>query len=364
MNYVQKIKKMSSFFGNICAAQNIGSMECLPEKLILVPLLRCNYNCITCSQDHTDKRELPEACLTKIEAVLPFVKMVNITGGEPLMYGHLTRLLDQLGRYEVDIMLGTNGSLLTEKRREEIVANRVRWLKISVDGGTAKDYNRIRSIGNFNKVMLNVAKVSALSLKHKTSWPEIQFNFVALRSNIKSLKNLVTMAAEVGCSQINVIYCVCWNDALAKDSLYFCQNFSDEQMLLAAEMGKRLGVHVAIPKLFAECNRSKQEKNWLNTERCTEPFKNLSVTVEGKSGICCGYNGRHGDLKTQSFEEVWNHPTWMHIRQTVNTANESIICRNCTANKQDSTNIVSHMPNKTIRESAMIYHRLPLHQAI
>lgn len=356
MQYVQNIKAMNAIVAAAAAASNTGRLFSMPEKMILVPLLRCNFQCVTCSQDHSCRDELPESCLEKLEPVFPFIKMVNITGGEPLMYKGITRLLALLGQYEIDIMFGTNGSLLSEARRREIMDAQVRWLKFSIDGGTPEAYNRIRTNGNFFKVMRNVGEMAKLRLVCGSRNPEMQFNFVGLKSNIGSLKNLVPLAAELGVAQINVIYCVCWNDVLSADSLFFHQEYSDTQMMLAAEIGRRLGVNVALPELFSEKKQRVQEKSWLNTSRCDEPFRNISITTQGQAGICCGYGGRFGDLTTESFDELWNHPKWVRIRETVNTDNESTICKNCTANKQKSRNYKSHFSTRELYEKACAAH--------
>lgn len=353
MQYVQNIKQMNGFMATVAAKSHVGRLVSMPSKIIINLLDKCNFNCRTCCQDHNGEREFPKICLDKLEQVLPFVRTVNLTGGEPLMYTHLSRLFDLFSRYEVDVTLGTNASLMTERRRHEIL-NAVTTLKVSVDGGTPESYNDIRQNGNYYKVMMNIAKLSELKAKVGCCRPQIQFNFVALRSNVKSLKQLIVMAAELGVSQVNVIYSVCWNDELAQDSLYFHQEMSDEVIGMAVELGKTLGVNVCAPMRFA--SKERDATSWLNTDFCDMPFTTIGFSPEGKATFCCGQSGRYGDLVIQSFDEIWNHKLFRKIRETVNTDNEMDICRNCTANKQDATNIVSHIPNPVIRAKALAHH--------
>jgi hopanoid biosynthesis associated radical SAM protein HpnH len=89
-----------------------------PLVLMLEPLFRCNLACAGCGKiqypAHILKKHLPvEACLRAVDEC--GAPMVSIPGGEPLLYPHIERLVDELIRRRKYVYLCTNALLLREK---------------------------------------------------------------------------------------------------------------------------------------------------------------------------------------------------------------------------------------------------------
>lgn len=346
--YYAEMKEMNTISRKVYAANHIGCIDSFPEEIIILPTLKCNYSCITCTQDHSDASEYPDVFLKELEGILPFARFVNITGGEPLLYSKFFDLVDIISKYETRYWLVTNGSLLDKNKSARIADSSIQNIKFSIDGGTKDSYKLIRRIGDFNKVMQNVAEFMLQKIHRKRFDIGVQFNFVALQQNIDSLPRLVTIAGNMGVDQVNVIYCVCENEALARNSLFFDQQRSDEKMVIAAEIGKKLGVHVALPKLFSDLDAGCT--SWMNTNTCDFPFKFVGIERDGRISICCGTGVRKGNMFTDGFKKAWNDPLWVKIRETVNTENEIDVCKNCTLCKQKPKNVYSHIPNKELAD--------------
>jgi MoaA/NifB/PqqE/SkfB family radical SAM enzyme len=49
--------------------------------------------------------------------------------------------------------------------------------------------------------------------------------------------------------------------------------------------------------------------------RCQRPWTALLITTGGDCYNCCYQRGKLGNLREQSFEEVWNGPVAQEIRQ-------------------------------------------------
>lgn len=357
MSYFANMRSMNSIARQVYMHNHVGRLDSFPEEIILLPTMRCNYSCITCTQDHNDPREYPESFLEELGRILPFAKFVNITGGEPLLYPHFDRLVSIISASECNYWLVTNASLLTPRWVDKLLDSPLQTIKFSIDGGTAQDYAKIRVVGNFYKVIKNIAGFMAGRLEKNRLDIHTQFNFVALRDNIESLPKLVALAGELGIHQINVIYCVCGTDRMAENSLYFHQGLSDEKMLLAHEMGKRIGVDVMLPRLFNA--PAPEASSWLNTRTCDFPFKFMAVELDGSVGVCCGTSVRKGDIFKNGFDATWNDPLWVKLRQRVNTDDELELCKNCTLCKQTPGLLASHIPDAEIAARALAKHGMP-----
>ena len=354
MSYYANMKTINSIARQVYAANHLGELDSFPEEITLTPTMHCNFNCVTCTQDHKDPREYPQSFIAQLEEILPFVKFVNINGGEPLLYKHLDELITTITAKETRFWLVTNGSLLNESWREKLVGSALQVIKFSIDGGTPQAYAAVRPHGTFFKVLGNIAQFMKRKITEKRHDVWTQFNFVALRDNIESLPKLAAIAAELGINQINVTYCVCFTPYLAERSLYFHQELSDEKIMLTQEIGDKYGVTIAAPKLFS--GKSSGKDSWLDAKTCDFPFKYMAVELSGKIGICCGSSIRRGNIFENGFAATWNDPFWVKIRETVNTENETEMCRNCILCKQKPDNILSHIPDKELARRMLALH--------
>ncbi|OIO01191.1 MAG: hypothetical protein AUJ49_08430 [Desulfovibrionaceae bacterium CG1_02_65_16] len=352
MLYAQNMKTMNSVARQVYMRNHIGALDTFPEEIILLPTMRCNYNCVTCGQNHADEREYPQSFMEELKGILPFAKFVNITGGEPLLYKHFDELISVISAGHCDYWLVTNASLLTERWRAKLLDSPLRTIKFSIDGGSPQAYARVRPVGNFFKVLKNIAEFMRDKYARGRLDIHTQFNFVALKDNIDSLPKLVAIAGDLGIHQVNVIYCVCDSEYLAERSLFFNQELSDEKMLLAREIGLARGVDVALPKLFSA--QAPEAESWLNARTCDFPFKFMAVELDGKIGTCCGTSIRRGNIFRDGFAATWNDPFWVRLRETVNTPDELEMCRNCTLCKQAPGLAASHIPNADLARRAAL----------
>lgn len=295
-----------------------------PSTLLLSPSQKCNFRCRTCMQRHTGE-ELPPETLKKIEAILPYVSLVDFVGGEPLLLDSFDRVIDWGAKYGCKLETVTNGVLLNERWRERIVENMTN-IRVSVDGATPKTYEYVRRYPNLKKVLSNIAKLALLKVQRDSPTPLIELNFVAMRANIKELPALTVMAADLGVQAIRVIYMMAHNEELAKQSLYFCQEQSDAYMTKAIAMGQEVGVRVQVPGLFRDAGKAAQggHQNY-----CVGPWHFLGVEHNGDAKICCGGAPHFGNLNTMSFREFWSNKKLRNLRRVINTPNQPLYCKNC-----------------------------------
>jgi hopanoid biosynthesis associated radical SAM protein HpnH len=98
--------------------QKLRGRKRYPLVLMLEPLFRCNLACAGCGKiqypAHILKRQLTlEQCLSAVDEC--GTPMVSIPGGEPLMYPHIGRLVEELVKRKKYVYLCTNAILLKEK---------------------------------------------------------------------------------------------------------------------------------------------------------------------------------------------------------------------------------------------------------
>jgi MoaA/NifB/PqqE/SkfB family radical SAM enzyme len=352
MQYLSNIKDMNAITNRVFATQSTGKVMTFPEQITLMALQKCNYKCAMCTEwQREEQPDISMEVLEMIRPVLPFVRSLFITGGEPFMYKHLEDLFAMGNEAGCDLSMVTNGSLLDEKRREMVLRYQLRQLKISLDAGKSSTYKAIRG-GNYYKVIGNILELAKLKAQRGLVFPEIRLGFVAMKKNIAELPKLVVTAAEIGVTDIFATYMGVQHEPSIPDSLYFYQEMSDEYMLAATDVAKRHGIRLELPPLFSESH--KQEHVCDRThEYCFEPWRNLFIRPTGQCNLCCGGGGGCGNLSETSFMEMWNHPARVHAREKVNSDNPPKLCLSCKTVKQNSRDLGTHFNSKGLQDAAL-----------
>ncbi|MBI4807311.1 MAG: radical SAM protein [Desulfovibrio sp.] len=358
MEYTQNLKDLNELANSVYMTNHVGQVNSFPEFITVMPLVKCNYNCIMCAESERDSdKELSELALSRLEPILPFARTLFITGGEPLMYSHLERMLQSGAKAGCNLWMVSNGSLLTERKREMLLDAGLSQIKISLDAATPKTYKKIRG-GNFFKVLSNIGALSELKLKHGVQLPSIQLGFVAMRSNIAELGKLAVIAGNLGVDSIYVSTCTIHHEHMLEESLYFHQEYADHHMLKAIEMARSAGVYLERPPLFSELAAKSLES--LHQDRtgnmCREPWKTIFIRYDGSVNLCCGGGGSCGNLNDSTFFEVWNHPARVKARERVNTPDPLPACKACHTVKQTATNISSHIPDANLAKLGIERH--------
>ncbi len=158
---------------------------------------RCNLFCAHCRAAAADEQysgELSTAdCCRIIDQISEVGKPVLIlTGGEPLLRQDLFRIAGYAVAKGFRVVLGTNGTLLSDEIAARLKAVPVTRLGISLDFPEPALQDRFRGMdGAFHKVMagFEVARRAGL---------EVQVNCTVTRLNVNHLEKLLATALEVG----------------------------------------------------------------------------------------------------------------------------------------------------------------------
>ncbi|MCX7846277.1 MAG: radical SAM protein [Dictyoglomaceae bacterium] len=124
----------------------------------------CNLRCRHCYQERFDReRDLPPNFLEKIiKDIINVLKendysslSINITGGEPLISPLLFPILNILEKEDFvkELSIITNGEYLERMQNKLASYKKLKYLKISFEGGRKETNDYIRGRGNFNRVI-------------------------------------------------------------------------------------------------------------------------------------------------------------------------------------------------------------------
>lgn len=121
-----------------------------------------------------------------IQMVEAGIKAIEITGGgEPTMWPRFDDLISNLAKWDREIGLVTNGSLLNDKRIDLITKNCL-WVRISMDSATPAVHKKVHRTPNyaFETRLNNIRKIA----KYKDDSLTLGISFIINPDNLEDIK--------------------------------------------------------------------------------------------------------------------------------------------------------------------------------
>ena len=347
MNLHQDVTRLNERLNDFYVEHNTQEIDTFPKMITLTTTLRCNYRCWMCYQQSFEG-DMNWKIIEKLTHVLPFVKTLQLFGGEPLLYPRSKELFQLASDNACEIQVITNGSLLTRKNRELILGHNVSQVKISLESASQSSYHDIRG-GNLDTVFNNIEMLSKGRPHSRFTPPEIQINFVAMHRNIRELPAVIERAAYCGVDSLLVLYMNCGQrEDLAKESLFLHKEISDHYMQKALNVGKQSGVEVIIPGFFST--------NLPNPEidkTCHSPWKNCLIDIHGNVSFCCGGAGTIGNILKTPFNELWHGEKCTEFRRIVNTEKQPPCCQTCRVKSRNHRELSFHIRDAKLGQRLM-----------
>ncbi len=360
----------------------IEIMDRNPEHVWIEPTNRCNTRCTHCEHYYRHFGEDMPFDLFQIirDHILDGVTSAELIGyGEPFMAKNYWEIFDELVRRNIRIASTSNGILLRDDARVSKLMNHHMTLSLSIDGARKETLEFVRPYIKWHKML---ETLECLKRNADAAGPDrkfkLWFNFVAMKQNIGDLPELVRIAAKYGCSQINILplgfeelfekvngqslqdspelVSPAFMEALPlamdlgvnlvvppafKDMIFEGAEggrgirgrvaYAGRYVKLGVEYVKRRGVSRAFKKLESESAAppADRPKAKVGGSWCMMPWKDSYIGSGGTVYPCCIMSEELGNLKEQSWPEVWNGPGYRNLRRTTHSWNPSSVCRTC-----------------------------------
>ncbi len=320
----------------------------LPTELQVEVTGACNLACRMCLVRYRPKLGKTEGamCFHTFKGLvdeLPSLEKVTLQGlGEPLLAPDLLRMVEYAAARDIRIGFNTNGTFLTRKKSERLVAAGLDWLNVSLDGATAATYESIRDGSDFARVRENVLDLVDVMRAHDAERPTVSLVFVAMRRNVRELPELVRLAAEWGVRRLyvqNLSHSFSDTDPFgsyreirefaAHEALWAEKNEEGERLFDEARaVAAEIGVDLRLPRL-AEPPANRM----LGSPGCHWPFSAAYVTHDAKVQPCCMVMGADravlGDAEREGFAAVWRGEPYKSFRAALLTDDPPEVCRGC-----------------------------------
>lgn len=288
-----------------------------PISISIEPTTSCNLRCPECPsglRQFSRPIGMLEPVFFKNSIDALYKDLIYLTfyfQGEPYLNPNFLDMVKYASDKKIYTSTSTNAHYLNEEQAEKTVKSGLDRLIISIDGTSQEVYEQYRVGGQLNKVIDGTKNIIAAKQKLKSQTPHVIFQFLVVRPNEHQLNDVEQLAKELGVNEVLFKTAQVYNYENGNPLIPLNEKYSRYKKLAT-------GKYIIKNELLNQC--------WRMWSACV-------ITWDGVIVPCCfDKDAKHqlGDLKKQSFSEVWSSTKYQNFRRLILKSRKEIdICQNC-----------------------------------
>jgi radical SAM protein with 4Fe4S-binding SPASM domain len=289
-----------------------------PISISFEPTTSCNLRCPECPSGLREFTR-PTGMLQKdffketIDDIYKeLIYLVFYFQGEPYLNKDFLEMVKYAHVKGIYTATSTNAHYLTDENARKTVESGLDRLIISIDGTTQDVYQQYRIGGNLDKVLEGARNIIKWKKELKSKTPFVFFQFLVVKPNEHQIEEVKKLGKEIGVDQVR------FKTAQVYD-------FENDPHQLIPTTNK-------YSRYKKDSNGKMQSKSGLGNH-CWKLWQGNVITWDGLVVPCCfDKDATHqlGNLKMQSFKQVWNNDNYKQFRKELMTSRKNIdICSNC-----------------------------------
>ena len=297
---------------------NVAAIKGLPISISIEPTTSCNLRCPECPSGLRSftrptgmlQQQMFQKTIDQLKDTLTYLTFYF--QGEPYLNPQFLEMVKYASANGIYTATSTNAHYLKDEVARQTVESGLDRLIISIDGTSQDTYESYRVGGQLEKVIEGTRNILAWKKKLKSKTPHTIFQFLVVKPNEHQIPEVYRLADELGVDQV----------VLKTAQIYDYENGSD-----------LIPVQDKYSRYQKTSSGNYQIKSSLDNQ-CWKMWHSCVITWDGKVVPCCFDKDAHfvlGDLKDQSFEEIWFGEKYNHFRASLLKSRSEIeICKNCT----------------------------------
>jgi radical SAM protein with 4Fe4S-binding SPASM domain len=288
-----------------------------PISIAIEPTTSCNLRCPECPsglRQFTRPIGMLEPTFFKTTIDAIYKELIYLTfyfQGEPYLNPNFLEMVKYASDKKIYTSTSTNAHYLTPEQATKTVESKLDRLIISIDGTTQETYEQYRIGGNLQKVIDGTKNIIAAKKKLKSKTPHIVFQFLVVKPNEHQLNDVKQLADELGVDEVV---------------------FKTAQVYDFENGNPLIPTNQTYSRYKQQADGTYKIKNEL-LNQCWRMWSSCVITWDGLVVPCCfDKDAKHqlGDLKSQSFQELWESSKYQGFRQSILKSRQEIdICKNC-----------------------------------
>ena len=294
----------------------------LPMSISFEPTTSCNLRCPECPsglrsftrptgmlEGDLFKRTLDELAETLLYLIFYFQ-------GEPYLHPQFLEMVQYASKKGVYTATSTNAHYLTDENAKKTVESGLDRLIISIDGTSQEVYEQYRIGGKLEKVIEGTKNILRWKKALNSPTPHVIFQFLVVKPNEHQIEEVKNLAKTLGVDEVGLKTAQIYDYEQGSELIPTIQKYTRYTQ-------QTDGTYAIKNKLLNHC--------WKMWYSCV-------ITWDGLVVPCCFDKDAHfrlGDMKRQSFKELWQSADYQNFRQTlIRSRSEIEMCKNCTEGTQ------------------------------
>jgi len=330
-----------------------GPISPISPRVVFIEVTnRCNLLCETCPRTYFNREPLKTLTyeeFVQIAEQFPNMHRASLHGiGEPLLNKELPQIITYLKGRGVEVIINSNGTLLTPAWQEALVKSNLNEYRCSIDGAKPETYARIRGANVLHKLTDGLAGLVKTKARLQAKTPRVSIWCVGTRENLAELPDLVRLAARLGVPEVylqRMTYFAQEPDqqyGMARQELAIFgpdHDYQEEIIAICEALSTELGIDFRAagarsPRHSLEAARSPDFTPW---QECMRPWTTAYVTANGNCLPCCispfatnDYESLIlGNLFERPFAELWNDYLYQQFRTQLLSPQPHAACASC-----------------------------------
>ncbi|MEO7048622.1 MAG: SPASM domain-containing protein [Ferruginibacter sp.] len=290
----------------------------LPMSISFEPTTSCNLRCPECPSGLREftrptgmlKQDFFKQTIDDIYKDILY--LIFYFQGEPYLNKNFLDMVKYASSKGIYTATSTNAHYLTDEVAKKTIESGLDRLIISIDGTTQDVYQQYRRGGRLDKVIAGAKNVVKWKKELNSKTPFIFFQFLVVKPNEHQIEEIKKLGAEIGVDEVR----------FKTAQVYDYEN--DPNNL------------IPVNEKFSRYKKNKEGKHDAKNKlanHCWKLWQANVITWDGMVVPCCfdkDASHRLGDLKNQSFKEIWQNDNYQQFRKELMTSRKNIdICANC-----------------------------------
>ncbi len=324
---------------------------------------RCNLRCRICPQElfksQGGKRRTPSAeaelSLDEAKAVVDDlatmgVKVITLTGGEPLLYPQAAEIAHYIKARGMACNILTNGGVMSEEIARRLVQAKVDALTFSLDG-PQKVHDLVRGReGCFARLCQAVELVQKLKVSEGSRLPSLAFNCTISALNQDCFSELLEIADRLQVPAVNFAYLFFTSQKAVSETgrLIDLQGVKQENQVLPDDL-KTIDPETVKAQIALSCEQASKYKlrvNFFPPLQGEEIYRYFSDDSYSYCSKCffpwyagrinpygavypCSIDYCIGNVRQQPFSSLWNSQAYRRFRRQLKSLRLFPKCKKC-----------------------------------
>lgn len=290
----------------------------MPVSISFEPTTSCNLRCPECPSGLREFTR-PTGMLQKNffqetidEIAQDILYLIFYFQGEPYLNPQFLEMVKYANQKGIYTATSTNAHYLTDENAKKTVESGLDRLIISIDGTTQDVYQQYRVGGKLDKVIEGAKNIVKWKKELNSKTPFVFFQFLVVKPNEHQIADIKALGKEIGVDQVRF-----------KTAQVY--NYQEDPNNLIPTNNK-------YSRYKKDANGKMKVKSGLKNY-CWKLWHANVITWDGLVVPCCfDKDAMHqlGNLKTQSFKEIWKNGNYHQFRTELLNSRKNIdICSNC-----------------------------------